>query len=1211
MKLVRAGTAREKARKWAGFLLTITALACDESTLETGSDDIAAGSSDTQVASQAASGRMVTLITGDKIIVRGNVHTVRPASGRTQIGFHQYSIDGHHYIIPHDAAALVASGKLDRRLFDVNLLLEYGYDDTLRADLPLIVTYGSSASSTTTARLAAAGTSAMQPLASVRGAAVRANKATAEKFWSAMLESASVNAGSKRTAAPRLTGDLATVWLDGKRKVALDRSVPQIGGDAAAQAGLTGQGVVVAVLDTGIDETHPDFAGRITEARNFTDDVDTDTNGHGTHVASILAGSGAAEEGRYRGVAPAATLLIGKVCNGDADCAESDIIAGMEWAAAQGAQVVNLSLGGPDSPELDPMEQAVNALTAQYGTLFVIAAGNSGDAETVGSPGSSEAALTVGAVDLQDQLAEFSSRGPRIGDQALKPDITAPGVGIVAARAAGTLIGELEQVGEHYARLSGTSMATPHVAGAAALLAEQHPDWAAPQLKAMLMGSARNSSELDAFAEGTGRVDLARAITQSVSAFPPSLSLATQPWPHEDDEPEQRTVIYRNTGSAAVTLRLTVDVRNLAGAPAPAEMFTVEPDLITVPAGGEAEAVFTSHTRVASPDEQLVGSLVATADEQAVHTTVAVNKDFEGYDLTIRHVAREGDPADDYFTTLVNLDERRPILLEPSDDGINVVRLRRGRRYNLQTIIFSDFTDPRYTVLLVQPVVEVAPEALNTVLLDARVAQRIEVSVPRSHAGNSKLGISYLRNHPNSNNSFIAGFSYSTDTLGLLPEFYSAHLGPPLPESELISFVDGRWSKIDSSGLFRGSPYIYNLAFRGEPGRIPTGMIRQIRSDGELARVRMEYHAPSTGRSGFNTAVPIPRELGPGPIASISFADPIPLPSTQIHYFNSEDMFWMLDVGEGSDTDLESASTQTSIESFEPGRRYRMKWNNGVLGPSLHQFPESDLSVSFNPFSAQRSGDRLEFQIPLHSESGRIGGAYATGQAALYRDGVLVEQREFGFLSLLFETFSVPAEPSLYRLEVSNTRSGLPGLSMQVNAAWTFRSEQVTGDAPAALPLMAVRFRPVLDVYNRAPAGKRFRLPVEVQRQPGALMFPLLRRLTVEVSYDGGTVWQTAPIVRTDNIDIAILDHPAQEGFVALRTTAEDWLGNIVEQTILNAYGLRLAARAGGPVGQQAREEDSDEAAPSAGALAAPRPTPSESTALVEPGPPAKPTGRR
>ena len=133
--------------------------------------------------------------------------------------------------------------------------------------------------------------------------------------------------------------------------VQLDQSVPQIGGPAAWERGLTGKGVKIAVLDSGIDPNHADFTGRIGAQQNFTDTADTvDHHGHGTHVASIAAGTGAASGGKYKGVAPDATLLVGKVLDDTGSGSFSGIIAGMEWAAAQGADVVNMSLGSRSRP---------------------------------------------------------------------------------------------------------------------------------------------------------------------------------------------------------------------------------------------------------------------------------------------------------------------------------------------------------------------------------------------------------------------------------------------------------------------------------------------------------------------------------------------------------------------------------------------------------------------------------------------------------------------------------------------------------------------------------------------------------------------------------------------------------------------------------------------------------------------------------------------
>src|SRR5256885_499953 len=182
-----------------------------------------------------------------------------------------------------------------------------------------------------------------------------------------------------------------------------------------------------------------------------------------------------------------------------------------------------MSLGGACTAGPAPMSLGVNRLTGQFGTLFVAAAGDANDpVASVTAPAAADAALAVGSVDRQDRTSSFSSRGPRLGDRAVKPDIAAPGEGIVSARAAGTPDGDLDPVDASYAILSGTSIATPHVSGAAAILVQQHPDWSGPQLKSALMSTAEPTAGV--FEQGAGRVDLGRAVTQAVAATGGGLS---------------------------------------------------------------------------------------------------------------------------------------------------------------------------------------------------------------------------------------------------------------------------------------------------------------------------------------------------------------------------------------------------------------------------------------------------------------------------------------------------------------------------------------------------------------------------------------------------------------------------------------------------------------------------------------------------------------
>ena len=253
----------------------------------------------------------VTLLTGDRVTLASadaRTGSVQPAKGREKMQFIVNREADRLYVIPQDASRLIRSGQLDRRLFDVTGLVRSGYHDAARDNLPLIVTHRAGAATTATGTLRGVGGRVTRELPAIGGAAVVAAKDQATAFWTG------VTAGSVGVRTDT-AGGIEKIWLDGKRQLTLDHSVPQIGAPAAYQAGFTGRGVTVAVLDTGVDAEHPDLAGKIADEQNFSEVPELgDTVGHGTHVASIIAGSGAASDGRYRGVAPDATLVSGKVC---------------------------------------------------------------------------------------------------------------------------------------------------------------------------------------------------------------------------------------------------------------------------------------------------------------------------------------------------------------------------------------------------------------------------------------------------------------------------------------------------------------------------------------------------------------------------------------------------------------------------------------------------------------------------------------------------------------------------------------------------------------------------------------------------------------------------------------------------------------------------------------------------------------------------------
>lgn len=327
------------------------------------------------------------------------------------------------------------------------------------------------------------------------------------------------------------------IWYDEPVHTMLDSSVPLVRAPRAWRHGITGKGVKVAVVDTGIDPRHPDLHNRIAQVKDFTSEGPADTNGHGTHVAGIIGGAGA----RYRGVAPECLIYSAKVLGADGTGLMSDVMAGLDWAVQQGVQVVNLSLGS-DGPTdgTDGLAFICNAAVEQ-GVVICAAAGNAGPTTGImGSPAGAKGVITVGATSKVDQLADFSSRGPTT-DLRGKPDICFPGVDIVSCRAAGTLKGT--PVDDLYTTCSGTSMAAAHASGACALLLQAYPDHCPSQIRSALLEAPRDLG-LDSNLQGKGRADIYSALTSQPAPPPPPAPdpapALAEPPPPERIEPDPK-----------------------------------------------------------------------------------------------------------------------------------------------------------------------------------------------------------------------------------------------------------------------------------------------------------------------------------------------------------------------------------------------------------------------------------------------------------------------------------------------------------------------------------------------------------------------------------------------------------------------------------------------------------------------------------------------
>jgi subtilisin family serine protease len=277
------------------------------------------------------------------------------------------------------------------------------------------------------------------------------------------------------------------VEKDGLVQAQLDQAVPQIGANQVWDLGYNGSGVKVAIVDSGIDGDHPDLnGGKIVAWADFVNGQNAtpyDDYGHGTHCAGIAAGTGSASDGLYTGVAPGASLMDAKVLNETGSGYFSDLVKGIEWAVANNAQVISLSLGA--YPHNQTLDDAVDSAIEQ-GVIVVVAAGNYGEYGSgyITCPGDDPNAITVGAVYDNDTIAPFSSTGLTY-DGHVKPDIIAPGVWIISAKAGGN-----SHTG-YYMTKSGTSMATPMIAGTVALMLQKNSSLTPAQVKDILENTAK------------------------------------------------------------------------------------------------------------------------------------------------------------------------------------------------------------------------------------------------------------------------------------------------------------------------------------------------------------------------------------------------------------------------------------------------------------------------------------------------------------------------------------------------------------------------------------------------------------------------------------------------------------------------------------------------------------------------------------------------
>ncbi|WP_326767557.1 S8 family serine peptidase [Streptomyces sp. NBC_01591] len=1075
---------------------------------------------------------MVTLVTGDKVLVTTDKSgrssaAVLPREDGTQPMVQTYQSGKDLYVYPEGASQAIAEGKVDEQLFNVTGLIRQGYDDKHTDALPLIATYGNSVNVAKSAPTAPRGSERGLLLPAVGGVALKADKDAAATFWRDITDPRSRSASA-----------LKKLWLDGRVEATLDRSTAQVHAPEAWAAGYDGKNTKVAVLDTGVDAEHPDLVDRVATSKNFTDSTTSnDRVGHGTHTASTVGGSGAASDGRRKGVAPGSSLLIGKVLNDQGYGLNSWIIAGMQWAVDQQADVVSMSLGSSAVGDCtDPVAQATEQLSQSKHTLFVVAAGNAGSAtETVSSPGCVPSVLTVGAVDRDDTTAWFSSRGPVAVTHTLKPEIAAPGVDISAANAGGRGI-------YAYRTMSGTSMATPHVAGAAAVIRQAHPDWTAQQIKAALVSSARTGGKVaGADQTGGGVLDVFAAVNQKVLSAP-AVQAGSYNWPQDDSDRTTVKVPFTNTSGSDLTMSLKVSgMHGNDGSAVRSGIVELEQHKVRIPAGATAQVPLRIDPTARLEDSQygaVTGRILATGGDVHVSVPVTLYVQPETVTLRVKAIDRNGKPATGPSSVdLVSLDVDKGERRSNSGATDQTYSVRPGN-YSLSSFVATSDANgtPESISYLAQPQLRITRD--TTVVLDARRAHRLSVRTDRPSTVNTTT-FSYARTWDDT--WLMSGSLTAGETI---QNFYADIDGRA--ENGTFEFRP-TWRATGSEG---GSPYAYNLTYPTE-GPLHTDQVHRPK-DSQLAQVTETWNAMGKEGNYLDALFVRPAESGTGYIPVSPFGS-VHVPDTRTAYYTTGDDIWY----HGAMTSFPFAAFMGDQErTYRTGQRSAEEWYRGPLRPAAPRDADGKPVLA-----AERQGDLIGIQTALWLDGSgdhwSSGGSFGDlGNLVLKRNGEQIATSAWPY-----DTFKVPDEDSTYELTQNlekiptSDRNWLR--STAVTTSWTFRSHREPDVFSRGLPILFPAYDLPVDGLNTLPAQSGTKVGLSVEGHagytPGAIT-----AATLSYSYDGGTTWTKAPTEQHDGHWTAVLDHTGASGKqVTMKSTFTDANGNAVTQTITRAYDIR------------------------------------------------------
>ncbi|MBM0234915.1 S8 family peptidase [Micromonospora sp. STR1_7] len=1077
---------------------------------------------DTPHTSAGGKTHTVTLLTGDVVTVRSNGSgcpqaTVRPADANAVIR-QACGPDGHLHVVPARVASQIGS-TLDPDLFDVTALIADGYDDESTTQLPVIVQ-----PATASVRVAALGdVLALPSIGAVAGHVPKKSPATAKLATNLLLAGAKKVWLDRKVRATALTGD--------GQHGDLDRNLGQIAAPEAWKAGYTGKGVRVAVLDTGADFTHPDLVGRVADRADFTAEGGdaVDHNGHGTHVASTIAGTGAAAHGQRRGVAPDAKLVIGKVLDDHGSGADSGIIAGMEWAATR-ADVINMSLGGSDADDgTDPLSLAVDGLSRQTGVLFVIAAGNSGGA--ISSPGSAASALTVGAVDRDDKLADFSSRGPLVTSHVAKPELVAPGVDIVAARAAGTNL--QAPIDRYYEAISGTSMASPHVAGAAALLAQRHPDWTGEKIKAALVGAADPLTGIDPYAVGAGRLNAARALGGPTSDQP-VVNLGTFAYPQSGTSGTTLSWTGGHTPATTV-LDLDVSIVNHDGQPVPRGAASLSTGRVTLKGGATAGTTLrVDRAALASRPGFYLATVTARAGRKLISTTpVSFYVEQPSYDLTIRTKPLPGlkDGAETWVNLMVtNLTDPQIYYDGASGTPGDTFTLRvPAGRYTVLGASIAYYVDSDVLETTLAGEADLDVRGARSVTLDPARARPVTATVDGVPTTPTRVDFTNVQTAPNGLSWWhqVSGYGATTTVRTTA-----------LPQPSVGS--RRTWAAVNlDSPAGTANPYRYNLVHEYADGVPADPAYRVTRAEqARLARIDERFHQTDSPEMFTQLVRTGLTRDGVG----VTQTHEGNLPPYRTDYL-SPDIVWA-DQGVYGGLAADEAP-----RSYQPGSRQTKIWARQPLHSGWYDDPAGAGWSCATPPSRTRGNLHLDL-VSLTDQHQRAdclqGEAIGVKRTlSLYRDGKLVEARQGPF-----GDFTVPQSMADYRVTLDVDTSLILPISTRVDTSWTFRSAGPDGTGSVPLPLLAIDYALPMD-HNNHPVDGTAELAV---RQAHGVKTQKVTSFQVWTSTDDGATWKAARVTGSGDGYRVELPKATSGQAVSLRVKAAANGGSGIEQTIIRAY---------------------------------------------------------